>query len=249
MSTIQPLISVIMPVYNGAATIKQAVDSVYRQDMPLELLVIDDGSTDQTAEILSVYQNRSDFHYLLNPQNMGAAASRNCGVKKAQGQYIAFLDADDWWEDGKLSLQLETIQKTGRVLCSTGRELMNYDGTSTGKYIPVKETVSYKDLLKHNSINCSSVLLSKNVAAEFPMEHDDSHEDYLTWLKILRKYGPAAGIDQPLLKYRMSKSSKSGDKKKSAIMTYKVYRYMGYSHFRCILYFISYAVHGFWKYR
>lgn len=249
MSTIQPLISVIMPVYNGAATIKQAIDSVYRQNVPLELLVIDDGSTDQTVEILSAYQERPDFHYLKNVQNIGAAASRNRGVHEAHGQYIAFLDADDWWEDGKLKLQLDILKKTGRVLCSSGRELMNYDGSSTGKYIPVRETVSYRDLLRHNSINCSSVLLSKEVAAEFPMEHDDSHEDYLTWLKILRKYGPAVGINRPLLKYRMSKSSKSGDKKKSAIMTYKVYRYMGYSHIRCILYFISYAVHGLWKYR
>ena len=248
MSTIQPLISVIMPVYNGAATIKQAIDSVYRQNVPLELLVIDDGSTDQTLEILSAYQERPDFHYLKNVQNIGAAASRNRGVHEAHGQYIAFLDADDWWEDGKLKLQLDILKKTGRVLCSSGRELMNYDGSSTGKYIPVRETVSYRDLLRHNSINCSSVLLSKEVAAEFPMEHDDSHEDYLTWLKILRKYGPAVGINRPLLKYRMSKSSKSGDKKKSAIMTYKVYRYMGYSHIRCILYFISYAIHGLWKY-
>ena len=226
MTTSKPLISVIMPVYNGGSTIRQAVESVFCQNIPLELLVIDDGSTDQTSEVLSVYQNRPDFHYLKNPHNIGAAASRNRGVQEAHGQYVAFLDADDWWENG-----------------------MNYDGTPAGKYIPVKETVSYRDLLKHNSINCSSVLLLRDVAAEFPMEHDDSHEDYLTWLKILRKYGPAAGIDRPLLKYRMSKTSKSGDKKKSAIMTYKVYRYMGYSHMRCILYFISYAIHGFWKYR
>ena len=248
MTTTKPLVSVIMPVYNGAATIRQAIDSVYRQNVPLELLVIDDGSTDQTLEILSAYQERPDFHYLKNVQNIGAAASRNRGVHEAHGQYIAFLDADDWWEDSKLKLQLDILKKTGRVLCSSGRELMNYDGSSTGKYIPVRETVSYRDLLRHNSINCSSVLLSKEVAAEFPMEHDDSHEDYLTWLKILHKYGPAAGIDKPLLKYRMSKSSKSGDKRKSAIMTYKVYRYMGYSHIRCILYFISYAIHGLWKY-
>lgn len=248
MTTTKPLVSVIMPVYNGAATICQAIDSVYRQNVPLELLVIDDGSTDQTVEILSAYQERPDFRYLKNAQNIGAAASRNRGVHEAHGQYIAFLDADDWWEDGKLKLQLDILKKTGRVLCSSGRELMNYDGSSTGKYIPVRETVSYRDLLRHNSINCSSVLLSKEVAAEFPMEHDDSHEDYLTWLKILHKYGPAAGINKPLLKYRMSKSSKSGDKKKSAIMTYKVYRYMGYSHIRCILYFISYAIHGLWKY-
>ena len=245
----KPQVSVIMPVYNGEKYIKQAVESVFAQKVATELLVIDDGSTDHTEKVLSAYEGREDFRYLKNKENMGAARSRNRGVQEARGEYIAFLDADDWWEEGKLTAQLELLEKTGYVLCSTGRELMKADGTDTGRYIPVKEKILYRDLLKHNSINCSSVLLLRDVAAEFPMEHDDSHEDYLTWLKILRKYGPAAGIDRPLLKYRMSKTSKSGDKKKSAIMTYKVYRYMGYSHMRCILYFISYAIHGFWKYR
>lgn len=249
MTTNAPLVSVIMPVYNGESTIRQAIDSVFAQDIPLELLVIDDGSTDKTQEILCDYMQQDNFRCLRNSHNLGAAGSRNRGVKEARGQYVAFLDADDWWENGKLKLQLDILTHTGAILCSTGRELMNFDGTSTGKYIPVNKTVSYKDLLKHNSINCSSVLLPRDIALEFPMEHDDSHEDYLTWLRILRKYGSAAGIDRPLLKYRMSKSSKSGDKKKSAVMTYKVYRYMGYSHIRCICYFISYAVHGIWKYR
>ena len=176
MTTPKPLVSVVMPVYNGAATIAQAVESVFRQNVSLELLVIDDGSTDQTAEILSAYQNRPNFYYLKNQHNIGAAASRNRGVQTARGQYIAYLDADDWWEDDKLEIQLEALQKTGRILCSSGRELMNPDGTPTGKYIPIKEIVSYRELLKHNSINCSSVLLARNIAAEFPMEHDDSHE-------------------------------------------------------------------------
>ena len=156
MTTSKPLISVIMPVYNGGSTIRQAVESVFCQNIPLELLVIDDGSTDQTSEVLSVYQDRPDFHYLKNPHNIGAAASRNRGVQEAHGQYVAFLDADDWWENGKLLLQLDTLHETGRVLCSTGRELMNYDGTPAGKYIPVKETVSYRDLL---NITVSTVLL------------------------------------------------------------------------------------------
>lgn len=64
MTTSKPLISVIMPVYNGGSTIRQAVESVFCQNIPLELLVIDDGSTDQTSEVLSVYQDRPDFHYL-----------------------------------------------------------------------------------------------------------------------------------------------------------------------------------------
>ena len=97
----KPLVSVIMPVYNGEKYIRKAVESVYEQGVSLELLVIDDGSTDHTEEVLSAYEGREDFRYIKNEQNMGAAGSRNRGVGLAQGTYIAFLDADDWWEPGK----------------------------------------------------------------------------------------------------------------------------------------------------
>lgn len=207
MTMNKPLVSVIMPVYNGEKYIRKAVESVYEQGVSLELLVIDDGSTDHTEEVLSAYEGREDFRYIKNEQNMGAAGSRNRGVGLAQGTYIAFLDADDWWEPGKLKEQLKRLEETGYVLCSTGRELMKADGSSTGRTIPVKEKITYRELLKHNSINCSSVILRRDVAREFPMEHDDSHEDYITWLKILRKYGCAAGINKPYLKYRLTASS------------------------------------------
>ncbi|MDO4307541.1 MAG: glycosyltransferase family 2 protein [Eubacteriales bacterium] len=244
----QPIISVVMPVYNGADYIRKAVDSVFIQDVPLELLVIDDGSSDRTDEVLAVYQDRENFRYFRNKKNAGAAASRNRGIQEARGKYVAFLDADDWWGEGKLKHQLEVLQKTGYVMCSTGRELMNPDGSSTGKYIPVRETITYRELLKHNSINCSSVLIEREAALLYPMEHDDSHEDYLTWLRVLKTYGYAAGINQPYLKYRLSRGSKSGNKWKSAVMTYKVYRYMGYGTWKSMLFFGSYAVHGVWKY-
>lgn len=245
----QPLVSVIMPVYNGRKYIRQAVDSVFVQDVPLELLVIDDGSTDGTKEELTPYMERGDFRYLKNHENMGAAGSRNRGVREAKGRYIAFLDADDWWEKGKLKSQLALLKHTGYVLCSTGRELMKPDGTSAGKYIPVKQTITYRELLKHNSINCSSVLAEREAVLRFPMEHDDSHEDYITWLKILREYGCAAGINRPYLKYRLSEGGKSRNKLKSAAMTYQVYRYMGYGRLKSAVFFASYAVHGIWKYR
>lgn len=235
MTMNKPLVSVIMPVYNGEKYIRKAVESVYEQGVSLELLVIDDGSTDHTEEVLSAYEGREDFRYIKNEQNMGAAGSRNRGVGLAQGTYIAFLDADDWWEPGKLKEQLKRLEETGYVLCSTGRELMKADGSSTGRTIPVKEKITYRELLKHNSINCSSVILRRDVAREFPMEHDDSHEDYITWLKILRKYGCAAGINKPYLKYRLSEGGKSRNKLKSAAMTYNVYRYAGYGRIRsCI---------------
>ena len=244
-----PLVSVIMPVYNGEKYIRQAVESVFSQNVPLELLVIDDGSTDKTAEVLTPWLPRRDFHYLKNEKNLGAAGSRNRGVREAHGKYIAFLDADDWWDAGKLSAQLKALARTGDVLCSTGRDLMNPDGTPTGKYIPVKERLTYHELLKHNSINCSSVLLLREAALLYPMEHDDSHEDYITWLKILKKYGHATGINEPYLKYRLSEGGKSRNKAKSARMTYQVYRYVGYGPLRSACFFVSYALHGIWKYR
>ena len=245
----KPLVSVIMPVYNGEKYIRQAVESVFSQNVPLELLVIDDGSTDKTAEVLTPWLPRRDFHYLKNEKNLGSAGSRNRGVREAHGKYIAFLDADDWWDAGKLSAQLKALARTGDVLCSTGRDLMNPDGTPTGKYIPVKERLTYHELLKHNSINCSSVLLLREAALLYPMEHDDSHEDYITWLKILKKYGHATGINEPYLKYRLSEGGKSRNKAKSARMTYQVYRYVGYGPLRSACFFVSYALHGIWKYR
>lgn len=244
-----PLVSVIMPVYNGAKYIGQAISSVYAQKVPVELIVIDDGSTDNIKEVLQSWEKREDFIYTKNERNLGAAGSRNRGVAMAKGKYVAFLDADDWWADGKLFHQLQALKKTGDVLCSTGRELMEPDGRSTGKYIPVKSRLDYRELLKHNSINCSSVLILREIALEFPMEHDDSHEDYITWLKVVRKYGHATGIDEPYLKYRLSQGGKSRNKIKSAAMTYQVYRYVGYGPVKSACFFVSYALHGIWKYR
>lgn len=244
----KPIVSVIMPVYCGEKYICQAVDSVFAQDIPLELIVVDDASSDETSRVLDFYRKRPDFVYVRNEQNMGAAASRNRGVQKAQGTYVAYLDADDWWAEGKLKHQLQVIEETGAVMCSTGRELMHADGSPAGKVIPVKKKVTYRELLKHNSINCSSVLIRTEAAREFPMCYDKSHEDYITWLKVLRKYSFCAGINEPYLKCRLSEGGKSRNKLKSARMTFQVYRYMGYGVLRSCIFFASYAFHGIRKY-
>ena len=102
---------------------------------------------------------------------MGAAATAEQRYpRKARGEYIAFLDADDWWMPKKLERQLMLLKKTGLVLCSTARELMTSDGRPTGKIIHVKRRLTYHDLLYHNSINCSSVVVKREVILEFPMD-------------------------------------------------------------------------------
>lgn len=243
-----PKITVIIPAYHCAATIGQAIRSALRQQVPMEILVLEDCSDEQMESVRQEF-TREPVFFLKNEQHLGASGSRNRGAAMAKGEYVAFLDADDWWEEGKLAAQLAALEMTGDVICSTGRDLMNPDGTFTGKYIPVKSRLDYHELLKHNSINCSSVLILREVALEFPMEHDDSHEDYITWLKVVRKYGHATGINRPYLKYRLSQGGKSRNKAKSAIMTYQVYRYVGYGPLRSACFFLSYALHGIWKYR
>lgn len=172
----------------------------------------------------------------------------NGGVQLAQGEYVAFLDSDDYWTPDKLRKQLACIQQSGAVLCCTARELLSPSGIPTGRIIPVRTTITYRQLLRHNCINCSSVLLRADVARDFPMEHEDSHEDYITWLKILRQYGFAVGVNEPLLKYRLSTTGKSGNKIQSAKMTFRVYRYLGFGIAKSLLCFLSYAIHGTAKY-
>lgn len=243
-----PIVSVIMPAYNCAQFIQKAINSVLIQDVPLELIIINDCSTDDTETVIMKNLPNSTIRYIKNKTNMGVARTRNKGVRYAKGKYVAFLDSDDWWENGKLKKQLELLDKTGMVLCSTGRRLVDYSGKSLNKIIPVKEVITYSMLLGHNSINCSSVVVKRQVALEYPMEHPDSHEDYITWLKILQKYGSCCAINQPLLNYRLSAKGKSGNKLHSAKMTFRVYRYMGFGLGKSIICFVRYAVNGVRKY-
>lgn len=243
-----PLVSVIMPAYRCADTIEKAVDSALMQEVPLEIIVLNDCSPDDLDTVMERYCGDSRIRYVKNEQNLGASGTRNRGVQMARGKYTAFLDADDWWEKGKLKKQLARMEREQVVLCSTARELVTPDGALTGRVIGVREQITYRDLLLHNCINCSSVVLLTDVAKEFPMQHEDSHEDYIMWLSILKKYGRAAAVNEPLLKYRLTASGKSGNKLKSASMTFKVYRYVGFGFFTSCFWFCAYAVNGVRKY-
>lgn len=241
-------VSVIIPVYTGSRLLPRALDSALSQNVPLEVIVINDCSRENVDAVMAPYLAKPEVIYLKNQRNLGAAESRNRGVAQCKGQYVAFLDADDYWLEGKLQKQLEMLEQTGAVLCATARELIRPDGTVTGRVIPVPETIRYRDLLHHNCITCSSILMDRGVALEFPMRHaQDSHEDYILWLQVLQKYAVARGINVPLVRYTVSDQGKSGSKLHSAVMTWRVYRHMGFNPVKAALCFCSYALHGVWK--
>lgn len=244
----KPLVSVIIPVYNGSSTIVMTISSVLKQGVPLEIIIVDDHSEDDLAGALAPFIGNPYIRLIRNTENLGVARSRNRGVLAASGRYIAFVDCDDWWENDKLKRQLAMMKKTGCVLCASARRIVRPDGTKTNRVISVKPVIREKDLLFQNPVTCSSVLLRKDVALQFPMEHDECHEDYLTWFRILKAYHTACAVNLPLVNYRLSESGKSGNKLKSAEMTYRTYRCMGFGPLKSAVCFAGYAVNGVRKY-
>lgn len=242
------LVSVVIPAYKCEKQICTAINSALAQNVPLEIIVVNDCSPDALDKVMEQYRNNSKIVYLKNETNSGVAASRNRGIAAARGEYVAFLDADDYWQGQKLEKQLELIRKKNAVICSTARELMKPDGTLTGQIIPVKTDFCYEDLLKQNFINCSSVLIRTEVAREFPMCHDDAHEDYLMWLRVLEKYKRGCAVNEPLLKYRLTYTGKSGNKLHSAVLAFRTYRYMGFGLCKTCHCFFQYSVRSFAKY-
>ena len=246
------LISVIIPVYNAEKYLANAVYSVLEQeDIPegeLEVLVINDCSPDDIDQVMERFFADPAVRYIKNEHNLGVADTRNRGLRMARGRYVAFLDADDWWEPDKLSAQLCRLEQTGAPLCCSARALHEADGTPTGRIIGVPEQITYEELLHTNTIPCGSVVMPTQIAREFYMSHAELHEDYILWLQVLKKYGAAVGINEPYLHCRLSEGGKSRNKLKSAAMQYGVYRYMGFGRLRSMRYLFSYALNGVKKY-
>lgn len=246
------LVSIIMPAHNTEQYITQAIESVLAQTWKeWELIIVDDSSSDRTHEIAETYaQKHIQIRVFQNKRNLGPAQTREKGINLAMGLWIAFLDSDDCWEARKLEIQLDVARHQKADFLFTGSSFMDENGNSLSGQLFVPERIGYRQLLKQNVISCSSVLIKKELLFRFPMEAGRFHEDYLLWLRILRDTSiMAVGINKPLLRYRINPSSKSGDKKKSALMTYCVYRALGLGRIQAGYYWCWYVWRSLKKYR
>lgn len=246
------LISVIIPAYNAQNYIANAVHSALEQEDigqgELEVIVINDCSPDDIDTAMKPFADDPAVRYMKNDRNLGVAQTRNRGICEARGRYVAFLDADDWWEPDKLNAQIRLLEETGAPLCCSARMLHTEDGTPTGRIIGVPERITYEELLHTNTIPCGSVVMPTQIAREFYMSHAELHEDYILWLQVLKKYRSAVGINEPYLHCRLSAGGKSRNKLRSARMQYGVYRYMGFGRLKSMRYLFSYALNGVRKY-
>lgn len=219
------LVSVIMAAYNCENTVGDAVRSVQKQTAgDWELLVVNDASTDGTLSLLErMAESDARIQVLNRPANSGSPALvRNDGLKKARGEWVAFLDSDDWWESGKLERQLEHLKNTGAQLCYTG-----YTTIDTGKkdrenpYWPPPST-DYRGLLAENVVGLSTVLLRREILPANAFDPSFFHEDYALWLQLAKKGIRFCGIPESLVCYR--KGGRSSNKFRALRERWKIYR-------------------------
>jgi glycosyltransferase involved in cell wall biosynthesis len=188
-----PLVSILMPTFNGAGRIKNAIESVIAQSyQQWELLVIDDGSTDAMAEIIrSFSEKNSRIRYSKNEKNLGIQKTLNRGLREAKGEYIARIDDDDRWSDSeKLEKQIRFFEThPDHVLVGTGVIMIDEQGKELLRYLlPEHDADIRNNILGKNCFVHSSVMFKKSAAKQMG-GYDESKavlhvEDYDLWLKL-----------------------------------------------------------------
>lgn len=221
-----PLVSVIMPAYNAADYIGAAIRSVMAQTLTdWELLVLDDGSQDDTCAIVETLA-AEDGRIRLIPaeENAGVAAVRNRGIDMSRGKFIALLDSDDVWLPEKLETQLARMARCGADLCCCSYAIIDAAGERAKADYCVPERIDLELLLRENVIGCSTVVLRRESLGETRFRTDFFHEDYVLWLRLLQDGCRAVGCRQVLAQWRYIPSSRSFNKVKSARNRWRIYR-------------------------
>lgn len=210
-----PLVSVTMPAHNAAKYLAEAMNSVLTQTLEeLELIVVDDGSTDETSRIAQSFSDPRVV-YIRFDQNRGVAAARNAAVERARGVYIAVLDSDDIAEPQRLETQVELLQRSGADVC--GSEHVDWN-TSTGRRRRGKQyhrDADIKALLTVYSPMCNSTVMARaDVLKDHPYDPAlHLAEDYQLWGRLALAGCKFVASDQALVTYRIHPSQVSSDGK------------------------------------
>lgn len=246
----QPLVSVIMPCYNMERYIADTIRSVINQTYAhWELIVVDDGSTDQTVELVKVFcENNSNIHLSVNKEHLGIAKTRNACIKQAKGRFYAFLDADDLWHPEKLERQLRFMLDRHIGFSYTSYDLIDENGKTLEKTIKTAGDLDHRAYLRNTIIGCSTVMVDTDMTGPVTVPNFRTSEDAATWLNILKKGFKAYAIKEPLTSYRIREHSASSNKLKAASDLWKVYRqHEKLAFFKAVACFICYALNAIKK--
>lgn len=199
------MISVVLPVYNQARYLPQAVESVWIQGVDdLELLIVDDGSTDGTLNVIKDLSSRGNLRW-IRQENAGPAAARNRGVKESRGEWIAFLDADCYWITDKLKEQMAAVDAVPADFCFCGSFLVDDDSDVLATRVNNPAVNLLNELIWGNCISTSSVFVRKRVLMEVGLFNETLRigEDWDLWLRLAARVN-VLYLPKPLMAERFN---------------------------------------------
>ena len=223
---LEPLVSIIVPVYNAESFIADTVKTVLAQTYKnWELLLVNDCSSDNSKNAVKPFLKDKRIRWIDLKENSGAAEARNVGIDAASGRFIAFLDADDLWKKDKLKKQVKFMLESNCEFSYTGYEFANADGKPNGKKVLVPHRLSYRQALKNTTIFTSTVMLDTEKLPKDSIKMPNvPSEDTATWWKVLKKVPYAYGMRSIASIYRRSKNTLSSNKKKAVRRIWYLYR-------------------------
>lgn len=220
------LVSIVMPSYNTAKYIEEAIVSVLNQTYPYwELIVVDDCSTDSTEKVLKQYLMDNRIHFLKNEKNSGAAVSRNYALREAKGKWIAFLDSDDLWLPEKLEKQIGFMLSNGYHFSYTDYEEMDELSNSLMVRVTGPQRVSKHKMYNYCWLGCLTVMYDAEYIGLIQIENIKKNNDYAMWLKVCKK-SDCYLLKETLAKYRRGRKESISTQKYTTLIKwhYKLYR-------------------------
>tara|TARA_B100000989_G_C19497136_1_gene452574 strand:- start:416 stop:1156 length:741 start_codon:yes stop_codon:yes gene_type:complete len=239
------LVSVIIPYYRKRDFISGTIESVLKQSYKnFEILIIyDDNSDTDFSFIKEIKKKDSRIEIIRNINKLGAGVSRNLGISKSKGNYIAFLDADDTWHIDKLEKQINFMKKHNYSATHTSYSIVNENKDVIGKRI-ARDFLKIDDLLKSCDIGTSTVVLQKNLLnKDIEFASLATKEDFVLWLRLLKKNIKIYALNENLALWTKSKYSLSSSTPQKLIDGFKVYnKYMKFNFVKSIYYLICLSI-------
>lgn len=235
-----PLVSIIIPNYNKEKYLEKCINSVLNQSYSnYEIIIIDDGSTDNSLNIINKFKNKK-IKLIKFDKNMGIANARNVGIKSANGKMICFLDSDDYWDKDKLKIQVNYMIQNKIGFSFTEYYFVKNNKIVNQAYTP--HTVNFKEALKNTIIWTSTVMIDTSIIDKKYIKMPDiKRQDTACWFSILKRGFIAYSINKPLAYYVRYSNTESSNKIKAVKNTWNLYyKYLNYNIFKSSYYFLFY---------
>ena len=217
-------VSIIIPYFKKKLFFEKTIRSIIKQNFQkFEIIVIyDDENLNELSFVEKTLKNIKLKKIIINKKNLGPGLSRNRGISIAKGNFIAFCDADDLWNANKLSLQISYMKKNKLNFSHTSYSIINEKSKKIRKFI-INGKITFQDLMKSCDIGLSTVIVKKIIFKEYLFCKLKTKEDYLLWLKIIKKIDYIYGLKKELSSWRVVNGSLSSSFFQKIMDSYRLY--------------------------